>query len=70
MNSQHRQAIADPGHGLRVSARAEDGIIEALEHDAHPFCIGVQWHPERMRGPHRTALFEAFVAACAEAAQH
>jgi gamma-glutamyl-gamma-aminobutyrate hydrolase PuuD len=28
------------------------------------FCVGVQWHPEKLSGPHRERLFEAFVAAC------
>ncbi|MBI4771764.1 MAG: gamma-glutamyl-gamma-aminobutyrate hydrolase family protein [Chloroflexi bacterium] len=32
--------------GLEVTARAPDGIIEALEVPGHPFGLGVQWHPE------------------------
>ena len=28
------------------SAYASDGIIESIEHTKHPWCLGVQWHPE------------------------
>jgi putative glutamine amidotransferase len=48
VNSSHHQAVKDMGTGLVVTARASDGIIEGLELPDHPFCIGVQWHPEAM----------------------
>lgn len=68
VNSLHHQAVADPGQNLRVAARAADGLIEAVELDGDTrFCLGVQWHPEKMKGPHRDVLFSAFVAACAAA---
>ena len=62
VNSIHHQAVREPGRGLRVSARAPDGVIEAIEGDAG-FCIGVQWHPERLNDAASKALFRAFVAA-------
>ena len=65
VNSRHHQAVAEAGPGLRVCARAEDGVVEAVEADARGFCLGVQWHPERMEPPHRERLFGAFVRACA-----
>ena len=64
VNSRHHQSVASPGAGLRVVARAEDGIIEAVEGEGGPFRLGVQWHPETLGGPHRDRLFGAFVAAC------
>jgi putative glutamine amidotransferase len=64
VNSRHHQAVAEPGAGLRVCARSGDGLVEAVERPDLPFCIGVQWHPERMESPHRERLFRAFVAAC------
>ncbi len=64
VNSLHHQAIADPGAGLRVCGRSEDGLIEAVEADGDAFCIGVQWHPEKLSGPHRDRLFAGFVEAC------
>ncbi|WP_187369144.1 gamma-glutamyl-gamma-aminobutyrate hydrolase family protein [Baekduia soli] len=45
VNSLHHQAIATAAAGVRVAARSDDGLIEAIElldHDA----VGVQWHPE------------------------
>jgi len=67
VNSLHHQGVAEPGAGLRAAARAGDGLLEAIEREAQPFCVGVQWHPEKMTGPHRERLFAAFVQACAEA---
>jgi len=64
VNSQHHQGVAAPGRGWRVCARAEDGLIEAIEAEGDAFCLGVQWHPERMPGAHRERLFAGFVAAC------
>lgn len=64
VNSLHHQAVADPGRGLRVCARADDDLIEALEADSGAFCIGVQWHPEKLEGPPRERLFGGFVSAC------
>ena len=48
VNSSHHQAVKDVGSGLIVTARASDTIIEGLESPDHPFCVGVQWHPEVM----------------------
>jgi putative glutamine amidotransferase len=64
VNSLHHQAVASPGRGVRVAARASDGVIEALELEDAGFALGVQWHPEKMPAGHRDRLFGAFVAAC------
>ncbi|MDG2051396.1 MAG: gamma-glutamyl-gamma-aminobutyrate hydrolase family protein [Myxococcota bacterium] len=64
VNSLHHQAIADPGPGMRVSARAPDGVIEAIESVDHRFVLGVQWHPERLPGVVAgQGLIEALVSA-------
>lgn len=44
--SRHKQAITDPGT-LRVLARADDEVIEAVGDHKRAFYIGIQWHAER-----------------------
>jgi putative glutamine amidotransferase len=48
VNSFHHQAVKQPAEGFEVTAKAEDGIIEAIEYTQNRFCVGVQWHPELM----------------------
>ncbi len=59
VNSFHHQAIEKAGENLIVSARAPDGIIEAVESLEHLFILGVQWHPERMVN-HRDDMLRLF----------
>lgn len=48
VNSSHHQAILRPGRNLRITARAPDGVIEAVEWMGDEnWVVGVQWHPER-----------------------
>lgn len=71
VNSLHHQAAGQVGKELTVSAVSDDGFIEALELENHPFCIGVQWHPEHMskKSSLQQSLFDAFVSACASNAR-
>jgi putative glutamine amidotransferase len=66
VNSFHHQAIDRLGQGLKVTGRAPDGVIEAVEMEERSFVVGVQWHPESFwREPVSfRALFEAHVEAC------
>ncbi len=59
VNTRHIQAVAEAGRGLRVAARAPDGVVEAVESEDGLF-LGVQWHPERM-GSAMEPLFRALV---------
>lgn len=70
VTSHHHQGVRDAGR-LSVVARASDGVIEAIADPAHPFYLGVQWHPERTREPALgAAIFDALLrAARAHAAQ-
>ena len=61
--SGHHQAVKNVAAPLAVTARAADGVVEAVEHVAHPRCLGVQWHPEVTAGedPVQQGLFDALV---------
>lgn len=62
VKSYHHQAIGELAEGLVVSARSDDGTIQAVELSSVPFGIGVQWHPEEdAAGDAR--LFEGLVGA-------
>lgn len=63
-NSYHHQIIHTPALHLIPSAFTDDGVIEALESDAHTFALGIQWHPECMydSNPDMCALFDLFIA--------
>lgn len=65
VNSLHHQAANRVGEGLRVVARAADGLIEALEHRERRYVVGVQWHPEVLvdHDPAMRRLFQSFVQA-------
>ncbi|MGO4252715.1 gamma-glutamyl-gamma-aminobutyrate hydrolase family protein [Paenarthrobacter sp. TAF1] len=62
--SGHHQGIHRLGTGLKASATAEDGLVEAFE-NADGSTVGVQWHPEveGMKPAIRDAPFRVFEAA-------
>jgi putative glutamine amidotransferase len=71
VNSMHHQAIRRLGRGLKVTARSEDGLVEALEGAGDgPWLMAVQWHPEEIVDrPEQRKLFELFLTHCRERAQ-
>jgi putative glutamine amidotransferase len=66
VNSEHRQAVCRVARGFRVSARALDGVIEAIEAEAENwFAVGVQWHPASASASGLDIqLFRGFTDAC------
>jgi putative glutamine amidotransferase len=66
VNSMHHQGIRELGRGLRATAVAPDGLVEAIEAEGNAFTVGVQWHPEVLidDDPGTLALFRAFADAC------
>ncbi len=67
--TSHHQAVDKPGRGLTIAARADDGVVEAVELEGRKFVIGVQWHPERDFEGNRS-LFEAFIQQCSVPVAH
>jgi putative glutamine amidotransferase len=63
VNSAHHQAVRTPGPGVVVDAIAPDGVVEGIEDPRHPFCLGVQWHPEFALSDGDRRIFRAFVEA-------
>ncbi len=73
VNSRHHQGVVGQymAPGLRASAHAPDGIIEALESVEHPWALAVQWHPEKKADDYVNEacrpIFSAFVEAARSA---
>jgi putative glutamine amidotransferase len=69
VNSFHHQGIDRLGEGLRVTARAPDGVIEAIEGTGPSFVLGVQWHLESLVDgrPRQLAILTALIDAAATA---
>ena len=67
VNSVHHQGIDGLGAGLRIEAKAPDGLVEAFSvTGAAQFTLAVQWHPE-MRiddSAFARAIFQVFGDAC------
>ena len=60
VNTIHHQTVDRPGTHLTVTAIADDGEVEGLEHDRAPV-VAVQWHPEMMIGRADDPIFRWLV---------
>ncbi len=70
VNSTHHQAVKDAGKGLAVSARAPDGVIEAVEKPGEYYLLGVEWHPEFLvKKAEQGKIFQSFIQACRKKAR-
>jgi gamma-glutamyl-gamma-aminobutyrate hydrolase PuuD len=63
VNSMHHQAVKDVAKGFSVIARSDDGVIEGIQMNSHPFFVGVQWHPEFELSKYDQNLIQSFCAA-------
>lgn len=64
VNSLHHQGLREVAPRLHITARAPDGLPEAVEVKDHPFGLAVQWHPEcLLDAPEMLNLFRALVDA-------
>ncbi len=66
VNSLHHQGIKRTGRGLRITAHAEDGLVEAFEAAGlDSYLMAVQWHPEELvDAREQRKLFEQFLGEC------
>ncbi|MEZ0324453.1 MAG: gamma-glutamyl-gamma-aminobutyrate hydrolase family protein [Fimbriimonas sp.] len=65
--SYHHQAVAKLGENIKVVAKDEEGIVEAIEATNRPWMLGVQWHPERTtEDPATQRLFKSFIDAAVD----
>lgn len=66
VNSFHREAVVELSAAVVAGARAEDGVIEAVEVPSRRFALGLQWHQEAFtQSDHPgNGIFNAFVQAC------
>ena len=66
VNSTHHQAVKTLGENLKANAISTDGFIESYKSTVHPFCMGVQWHPEHIfrKDMLQRKLIEEFVNKC------
>lgn len=64
-DSYHHQSVGLVGKGLIVTARSEDGVIEAMEAEGDRFLLAMQWHPEKTLGIDEYSIkpFQAFAEA-------
>lgn len=64
VNSRHNYEVKGPN--LTVSARSDDGVIEAIEDSSKKFFIGVEWHPEDMVNydDYSKKIFKSFIDIC------
>ncbi len=72
VNSLHHQAAKNPGDGIQISGRADDGVAELLEVPEHRFMLAAQCHPEEIYTdePVWARLFNAFIDACSKSVVH
>ena len=61
VNSAHHQSVKNTGKNFTVSAFASDEVIEAIEHTQHPWCLGIQWHPEFLITDADIAIVKDFI---------
>jgi putative glutamine amidotransferase len=66
VNTSHREAVGKLSSSVVVSARSDDGVIEAIEVPAKAFALGVQWHQELFTGSDHpgNGIFRGFIEAC------
>jgi len=66
VNSAHHQSVGKIGENIKITAVADDGIIEALEcSNCKKPIVGVQWHPEFLMTKYDKKIIKSFCDAVA-----
>lgn len=63
VNTVHKQGVKDVGRLVVNALSTHDHLIEGVEDPNHPFCIGVQWHPEFLCSPYDEQIFIQLIEA-------
>lgn len=63
VRGSHHQTIDVVGDDLAVTAYAQDGTIEGVEHQSKSWMVGLQWHPEEVNAnaEDRRRIFSALI---------
>ena len=61
INSIHHDYVDFDMNELKISAVSDDGVVEAVELEDHPFLVGVQWHPEYLLDDNSKKILDCFV---------
>lgn len=66
VNSFHHMAVKEPAKDFKITAKAPDGVVEAIEYTGSLYMIGVQFHPEMTALTHKPSLglFTEFIGNC------
>jgi len=61
VNSVHKQGVKDAGSLVINAISTNDNLIEGIEDQNHPFCMGVQWHPEFLCSQYDEQIFKQLI---------
>ncbi len=64
VNTSHHQAVKKVADGFIASAKAEDGVVEAIENPSKKFVLGTQWHPEYLISEEEKNFYKYFINSC------
>ncbi|MGO4704388.1 gamma-glutamyl-gamma-aminobutyrate hydrolase family protein [Microvirga sp. 2MCAF38] len=65
VNSRHQEAVVEVSGKAVAAAKADDGVIEAIEIPSRRFALGLQWHQEAFATQDHPGnrVFSAFIEA-------
>jgi gamma-glutamyl-gamma-aminobutyrate hydrolase PuuD len=61
VNSVHNDIVDFEMNTLKITAKAPDGVIEAVEHPTKRFIVGLQWHPEYLVDEYSLKILDSFL---------